>query len=79
MYGNADELVAFRLMPLEAKFQKPIDAHWSYKILDMDRRLLAFQDESTGKSLPGAGISAMAPDRPSSIRFISTKRPANTS
>ena len=49
MYGNADELVAFRLMPLEAKFQKPIDAHWSFKILDMDRRLLAFQDESTGK------------------------------
>jgi len=49
MYGNADELVAFRLMPLETKFQKPIDAHWSFKILDMDRRLLAFQDESTGK------------------------------
>jgi hypothetical protein len=49
MYGNADELVAFRLMPLEAQFRKPIEAHWSFKILDMDRRLLAFQDESTGK------------------------------
>jgi len=49
MYGNADDLVAFRLMPLEAKFLKPIDAHWSYRILDMDRRLLAFQDESTGQ------------------------------
>jgi PKD domain len=49
MYGNADDLVAFRLMPLENKFRKPIDAHWSYRILDMDRRLLAFQDESTGQ------------------------------
>jgi uncharacterized membrane protein len=49
MYGNADDLVAFRLMPLEAQFRKPIDAHWSYRILDMDRRLLAFQDESTGQ------------------------------
>src|SRR5258708_211436 len=47
MYGNADDLVAFRLMPLEAKFRKAIDAHSSYKILDMDRRLLAFHDEST--------------------------------
>ena len=49
MSGNADDLVAFRLAPLEARFQKPIDAHWSYKILDMDRRLIAFQDESTGQ------------------------------
>jgi hypothetical protein len=48
MYGNADDLVAFRLMPLEAKLRKAIDAHWSYRIVDMDRRLLAFQDESTG-------------------------------
>jgi uncharacterized membrane protein len=49
MYGNADDLVAFRLMPLDAKFRKSIDAHWSFKILDMDRRLFAFQDESTGQ------------------------------
>ena len=49
MSGNADDLVAFRLMPLEAAFQKSIDAHWAYKILDLDRRLVAFQDESTGQ------------------------------
>ena len=49
MYGNADDLVAFRPMPLEAKFRKPIEAYWSYRILDMDRRVLAFQDESSGQ------------------------------
>jgi len=27
-------------MPLEARFQKPIDAHWSFKVLDMNRRLV---------------------------------------
>jgi hypothetical protein len=31
-------------MPLEARFQKPIDAHWSYKVLDMDRRLIASRE-----------------------------------
>ncbi|HYM05836.1 MAG TPA: PKD domain-containing protein, partial [Terriglobales bacterium] len=49
MYGNASDLVAFRLMPLEAQFRKPIDARWSYKILDMNRRLVAFEDESHGQ------------------------------
>jgi hypothetical protein len=49
MYGNADELVAFRLMPLEPRFQK-FDADWSFKILDMDRRVVAFQDATTGKA-----------------------------
>ena len=49
MYGNADDLVAFRLMPLDAGSRKSIEAHWSFKILDMDRRLVAFQDESTGE------------------------------
>ena len=49
MYGKADELVAFRLMPLEPQFQKAIDANWSFKILDMNRRLVAFEDLSVGK------------------------------
>jgi hypothetical protein len=49
MYGNASDLVAFRLMPLEPQFRKPIDAKWSYKILDMNRRLVAFEDESHGQ------------------------------
>jgi hypothetical protein len=49
MYGKADELVAFRLMPLEPQFQKAIDAQWSFKVLDMKRRLVAFEDLSVGK------------------------------
>jgi hypothetical protein len=49
MFGNASDLVGFRLMPLEPQFQKAIQAKWSYKIADMDRRLVAFQDESEGK------------------------------
>ncbi|HEX2520917.1 MAG TPA: PKD domain-containing protein [Terriglobia bacterium] len=49
MYGNASDLVAFRLMPLEPRFQKPIDAAWSFRVLDMGRRLVAFQDLSDGE------------------------------
>jgi hypothetical protein len=48
MYGNASHLCAFRLMPLEKKFLKSIKAQWSFKILDMDRRLVAFKDLSYG-------------------------------
>lgn len=49
MYGNADQLVAFKLMPLEPRFQKIPDAQWSFKIVDMDRRLVAFKDLSAGR------------------------------
>jgi hypothetical protein len=49
MYGQASELCAFRLMPLEAKFLKPIAADWSFQIVNIDRRVVAFQDESIGK------------------------------
>jgi len=48
-FGNASNLVGFRLMPLEPQFQKPIDAHWTSKIVDMDRRLVAFKDTSEGE------------------------------
>jgi uncharacterized membrane protein len=48
MYGNATLLREFRLMPLEPEFQKAIDAKWSFKVLDMQRRLVAFEDESVG-------------------------------
>jgi hypothetical protein len=48
-FGNASDLVGFRLMPLEPQFRKPIDAHWSFKIVDMDRRLVAFKDTSEGE------------------------------
>jgi PKD repeat protein len=49
MYGNASELVAFKLMPLEPALRKPIEAQWSYSVVDMDRRLVAFKDLSQGK------------------------------
>ena len=49
MYGQASELVAFKLMPLEPSLLKPIDAHWSFKVIDLDRRMVAFHDESIGK------------------------------
>ena len=48
MYGNADQLVAFQLMPLEPQFRKTLDAQWSFQVLDMDRRLVAFKDLSVG-------------------------------
>ncbi len=48
MYGQADELCLFRLMPLEPQFRKPIDAQWSFQVVDMSRRLVAFKDLSSG-------------------------------
>jgi PKD repeat protein len=36
-------------MPLEDRFKKPIEAQWSFKVVDMQRRLVAFKDESIGK------------------------------
>ena len=49
MYGQADYLCEFKLMPLESQFLKPIEAHWSFQVVDMSRRLVAFKDESIGK------------------------------
>ncbi len=48
MYGNAAELCAFRLMPLEPALQKKLEAQWTWKVVDMDRRLVAFKDLSVG-------------------------------
>ncbi len=39
MYGNASELRAFRLMPLEPALAPKLDARWSFKVLDHARRL----------------------------------------
>jgi hypothetical protein len=47
-FGNSSELVAFRLMPLEPQFGKPIDAQWSFKVVDIDRGIVAFKDLSGG-------------------------------
>lgn len=50
MFGQASELCAFRLMPLDAKLRKPIEANWSFKVVDLDRRVVAFQDETWGRA-----------------------------
>ncbi|HVU36373.1 MAG TPA: PKD domain-containing protein [Opitutaceae bacterium] len=47
-YGDASELCAFRLMPFEPRFLPPLEARWSFQVVDMDRRLVAFKDESVG-------------------------------
>jgi len=49
MYGDASLLRDFKLMPLEAKFVNPFAAKWTFKVVDMSQRLVAFQDESTGQ------------------------------
>jgi hypothetical protein len=49
MYGNASQLCAFRLMPLEPQFKKKLDAQWTHSVVDMDRRLIAFKDQSVGE------------------------------
>ena len=48
MYGNASDLVAFRLMPLERGQRRAVEAEWSFQVVDMGRRLIAFQDQSLG-------------------------------
>jgi len=48
-FGNASDLVGFRLMPLEPQFRKAIDAQWSFKVVDMDQRIVAFKDLSQGQ------------------------------
>lgn len=48
-FGNADQLVGFRLMPLEAPPAKPLQAKWMHTVVDMSRRLVAFTDQSVGQ------------------------------
>ena len=47
MYGQASQLRAFRLMPLESAAQS-LAAEWSFRIHDKARRTVAFRDESRG-------------------------------
>ena len=49
MYGDASELCAFRLMPVEAELLPKISAQWTWSVVDQDRRLVAFKDQSIGK------------------------------
>lgn len=48
MYGRADELCLFRLMPLEEAQRPALKAGWSHKVLDAGLRQVAFRDESQG-------------------------------
>ena len=45
---DASALVAFRLMPLEPRYRKPIIAEWGFTVLDMNERLVVFRDISKG-------------------------------
>lgn len=49
MYGNASDLVAFRLMPLEKSVGKPIDANWSFHVISRADRTVLFRDQSAGE------------------------------
>lgn len=49
MYGNASDLVMFRLQPIEAGLRKPIEADWSFTVLNQTDRTVAFHDRSHGE------------------------------
>lgn len=49
MYGNASDLVAFRLRPLEKSLQKPLAPQWSFVLLNRSQRRVAFHDLSAGE------------------------------
>ena len=49
MIRDASYLCAFRLMPLEKKFQKAIDAQWGFAELNREDRIIQFIDHSSGE------------------------------
>ena len=49
MDSDASNLCAFRLMPLEPEYLKPLEAEYSFTVVDMDRRMVAFTDRSRGE------------------------------
>jgi uncharacterized membrane protein len=49
MDSNASDFVAFRLMPLEKRFRKPLEVNWTFTIADMNRRIVAFRDLTYGR------------------------------
>jgi len=48
MAHDASSLVAFRLMPLEPEYRKPVVAQWDFTVLNMEQRLVGFRDLSEG-------------------------------
>ncbi len=49
MYGNASDLVAFRLMPIEKSLRRPVEADWAFHVISRSDRVVAFRDRSYGK------------------------------
>ena len=49
MYGQADYLCAFKLMPLEPSFVPAVAADWSWSLLNEINRTVAFKDLSVGE------------------------------
>jgi len=49
MVYDASYLPAFRLMPLEEDFVDDLRAEWSFQVVDANRRLVAFRDETVGE------------------------------
>lgn len=48
MYGKAEELVGFRLMPIDSEQNVDLKANWDFKIVDRNLRKVAFFDRSVG-------------------------------
>lgn len=48
MVRNASALCGFRLMPLEKRFRRPIEAAWTFAPLRGNPRLFSFEDQSYG-------------------------------
>jgi hypothetical protein len=46
--SNASPLREFRLMPVEAALLPPLEARFTFQVVDPDRRLVYFKDESVG-------------------------------
>lgn len=51
MYGRADQLVAFRLMPRadDPGLETPPEAFWRHRIVSLERRIVAFEDATRGE------------------------------
>ena len=49
MVRDASYLCKFRLMPIEQFLLPDLRAEWSFQIIDNDRMMVAFQDESIGE------------------------------
>ena len=49
MDSHASNFCAFRLMTLEPEYLKPLEAEYSFTVVDMDRRMVAFTDQSHGE------------------------------